>query len=79
MCVLVCDGSCHPHVVICRFATTMAASDYKYVILGGGQAAGYTAREVPDLLISGIRLLLCPACIAHLVTCRRMRACECIQ
>jgi monodehydroascorbate reductase (NADH) len=23
----------------------MAASDYKYVILGGGQAAGYTARE----------------------------------
>ncbi len=30
----------------CRFATTMAASDYKYVILGGGQAAGYTAQEV---------------------------------
>ena len=28
----------------------MAAADYKYVILGGGQAAGYTAREVRDLL-----------------------------
>jgi hypothetical protein len=24
----------------------MAATDYKYVVLGGGQAAGYIAREV---------------------------------
>jgi hypothetical protein len=33
----------------------MAATDYKYVVLGGGQAAGYIAREVgPHILLNSI-------------------------
>lgn len=44
----------------------MAASDYKYVILGGGQAAGYTAREVGAGILPKSCLFLncCPACMA---------------
>jgi hypothetical protein len=35
----------------------MAATNYKYVVLGGGQAAGYIAREVgPDILLKSVSL-----------------------
>lgn len=35
-----------------RTVVTMAASSYKYVVLGGGNSAGYAAREVRSYVIT---------------------------
>ena len=73
----------------------MAATDYKYVVLGGGQAAGYIAREVgANILLKSIVLALdhmaCSTFGAHTIwtssssnklvsQIMQLRSCRCLR